>query len=92
MTYALAYVIFLLYLCTRKGLSVASLGLLNRCIYIIKAFIDACFGLTKSGKFHTPETRWCNRRPRGYVIFSPRPLMGGWANISGVDVIVYSCV
>ena len=36
------------------------------CRHIIKAFISACFGVTKSGKFHNRPKQEGSKRPLGY--------------------------
>ncbi len=88
-----ASVIFFVYLCSRKGLATSpSLTDVKQEDTLKMAFIDACFGITKSGKFHTPKTRWCNRRSVGMLISVRAPHRAGGLNISGVDVIVCSCV
>ena len=55
----------------------------------IKAFIDACFGKQKSGKFHRPKQDCAIGVLEG-MLLSVYALVGREVSISGVDVIVYS--
>ena len=54
---------------------------------IVKAFIDACFGITKSSKFPSYPRQECAVSVHWYV--SSRVVMTRIVHIS-VDVIVYS--
>ena len=76
MTYRLRMSFFLLYLCRRNASRwgkragyVPFVVPRNEHYKTYKAFIDACFGITKSGKFHQPKAGECNRCPR-ICIFS----------------------
>ena len=63
--------------------------------HIIKAFISACFGITKSGKFHNRPKQEGSKRPLGYVYpAAERPAVDcsvWWHSYSAWAFVAYSC-